>query len=232
MNQTTTQVPTDSRLLGLILLGAALSCMLVMAAPLRAQNIGVAGHASTLGVGGEVTLGLSPQLGVRGRVSVQPWEPNRIIDEVDVTASFSSPVYSGFVDFYPFGGSFHLTGGLVHFSAPITLFGTPVAPVEVNGSMYDPSQIGDVEVEVQTKERAPYAGIGFGRPSGYGFGMFVDMGVVFQGEPTLNVQFDGPFANDPTFQQNLDVEIAQVEDDISSFKYYPVLSIGLRFGAN
>ena len=60
--------------------------------------------------------------------------------------------------------------------------------------------------------------------------MTLDLGVVLQGEPTLQVTADGEFAADPIFQANLDAEVAQLEDDISSFKYYPVISVGLAFG--
>jgi len=203
----------------------------MVASNASAQGVGLAGHASTLGLGGEITVGLSPNLGVRGRVSMQPWEPSRIVDDLDIKASFASPVYSGFVDLYPFGGSFHLTGGMVHFSSPITMTGSALAPVEVNGAMYEPEQIGNVAVRVLTKETAPYAGFGFGRPGRGGFGLFVDLGVVFQGEPGLDVQVDGPFANDALFQQNLDLEVARAEQDISAFKYYPVLSVGVSLGS-
>lgn len=201
-----------------------------LASPAQAQDFGLAGHVGTLGIGAGAAFEVNSRLALRAAISVQPWEPNRVVEDVDVTASFASPAYSGRVDLYPFAGAFRLSGGVVHFSEPITLVGTPVGPVEVNGTMYDPADVGDVAVRVMTRESAPYLGVGFGRVSGAGLGVFMDLGVVFQGEPTLDVAFDGPFANQPAFQQNLQVEVAEVEDDISGYKYFPVLSVGVRFG--
>ncbi len=195
-----------------------------------AQGIGLAGHASTLGVGGTIGFAVSPMVSVRARASFQPWEPQRIVDDIDVTATLSPRSYAGFVDVHPFAGSFHLTGGLVQFSAPISVVGQPLASVEINGQMYDPSQVGSVEAVVRTKERAPYAGIGWGKAAG-SFGLMLDLGVVFQGEPQLEVTIDGPFSSDPLFQQNLEAEVTQIESDISDFKYYPVLSVGFSIGA-
>lgn len=210
---------------------AALALTLGMVTtPVSAQSIGLAGHASTLGLGGGVAVSLSPMVSLRGRVSFQPYEPNRIVDEIDVTASLSSRAYSALVDVHPFAGSFHVSAGLVQFSEPIKVVGQPLQEVEVNGQMYQPSEIGSVEAVLRTKERAPYAGIGWGKAAG-SLGLLFDLGVVFQGEPQLEVTVDGPFASDPIFQQNLDAEVAEVEGDLSGFKFYPVLSVGFSIGA-
>ncbi len=202
----------------------------LLAGPLSAQGIGLSAHASTLGVGGELAFSLSPVVSVRARASFQPWEPQGVVDDVDVTATLSPRTYAALVDLYPFAGSFHLTGGLVQFSAPISIVGQPINAVEINGQMYDPAEVGSVQAIVRTKERAPYAGIGWGKAAG-SFGLMLDLGVVFQGEPQLEVITDGPFSSDAVFQQNLDAEVSRVENDISDFKYYPVLSIGFSIGA-
>lgn len=208
---------------------AAVAMLALVASPAAAQGIGIAGHASTLGVGGDLGIALSPVVSVRARASFQPWEPSRVVDDIDVTATLSSRTYAAFVDLHPFAGSFHISGGLVQFSAPITVVGQPLSSVEINGSMYEPDQVGRVEAIVRTKERAPYAGIGWGKAAG-SFGMMLDLGVVFQGEPQLEVTVDGPFSSDPVFQQNLNAEVAEVENDISGFKYYPVISLGFSLG--
>ena len=203
----------------------------LVASPASAQSIGIAGHASTLGLGGEVAYSVSPMVSVRARASFQLWEPNRIVDELDVTATLSSRAYGLLVDVHPFTGSFHVTGGLVQFSAPIKVVGQPLNDVEINGIMYDPSEIGSVQALLRTKERAPYAGIGWGKAAG-SLGLMFDLGVVFQGEPQLEVTVDGPLlSSDPIFQQNLDAEVAEVQGDLAGFRYYPVLSVGFSVGA-
>ncbi len=217
----------SARVLGVV---GALVVWAATSPVLEAQQMGASGHVSTLGVGGNLAVALSPNLGVRVGLSVQPWEPSREVEDVDVTASFSSPVYAALLDLFPFRGSFHLTGGMIQFGDNISMVGTPVRPVEVNGVTYQPSDVGNVTAVLVTKKRAPYLGIGWGNPTRGAFGMTLDLGVAFQGEPGLQVTASGPYAGDPTFQANLDAEVARIEDDISSFKYYPVVAIGLSFG--
>jgi len=56
--------------------------------------------------------------------------------------------------------------------------------------------------------------------------------VLFQGSPKLSVQ---PHPTNPalvpaSFYTNLETERAKTENDIKSYKYYPVVGIGLSFG--
>ncbi|MCA9738849.1 MAG: hypothetical protein R3E98_14310 [Gemmatimonadota bacterium] len=213
--------PARTALLALALLAAS-------ALPATAQ-VGLGVNASTLGVGGDVSLMVAPVLGVRGRVSVQPWEPSHTVDDVEVTASMSSPNLSAFVDFYPFGRTLRLVGGVVKFGSNIEVVGVPLNDVEINGVLYEPGQIGRVIGTIVTRETAPYAGIGFGSPVG-GFGLVLDLGVAFQGKPTLDVTTDGILSGEPTFQANLDAEIADAERELERFRFYPVVSLGFSIG--
>jgi len=192
-------------------------------------QIGFTANAGTLGVGADVALSLSPMLGIRGRASFQPWEPTYTVDEVEVTAQMQSPNFSAFVDFMPFGTSIRLVGGVVRFGSNIEVIGVPLEAVDVIGVTYQPNEIGTLTGVIVTKEFAPYAGIGFGNPMGR-FGLVVDLGVAFQGRPELEVSADGPFGNEPQFQSNLNVEVQQAEEDLQSFRFFPVISLGLSIG--
>ncbi|MEZ4415787.1 MAG: hypothetical protein R3E10_08525 [Gemmatimonadota bacterium] len=209
---------------------ALLSAALVagLSAPASAQ-IGLTANIGTLGVGGDVALAVAPLIGLRGRVTVQPWEPTRTVDQVEVTASMSSPNISAFVDFYPLGRTLRLVGGVVKFGSNIQVVGVPLEPVEINGVTYQPEQVGSVTGTILTKEFAPYAGIGFGSPIG-GFGLVVDLGVAFQGAPGVAVSTDGLLSTEAAFQADLDAEIAQIEQDLEPFRFYPVVSIGFSIG--
>ena len=215
-------------LVGALLAGGFGVAAVVVPGEASAQ-VGFTANAGTLGVGADVAVSLSPMFGVRGRASFQPWEPTYTVDEVEVTAQMQSPNFSAFLDFTPFGTSIRLVGGVVRFGSNIEVVGVPLEPVDVNGVTYEPSQIGTLTGVILTKEVAPYAGIGFGNPMGR-FGLVVDLGVAFQGRPELQVSADGPFANDPQFESNLNVEVQQAEEDLESFRFFPVISLGLSIG--
>jgi hypothetical protein len=61
-------------------------------------------------------------------------------------------------------------------------------------------------------------------------GFFLDLGVAFQGSPSVTAEADGPIASQPQFQQDLQEEVDEIEDDVSPFTVYPVLAIGVAVG--
>jgi hypothetical protein len=58
----------------------------------------------------------------------------------------------------------------------------------------------------------------------------MDLGVAFSGEPAVTLNASGPLANDPVFRANLAQEEANLQEDASLVKLFPVLSIGLSIG--
>ena len=39
----------------------------------------------------------------------------------------------------------------------------------------------------------------------------------------------GPIANDPTFVNEMNQEVQDIEDGLKEFKYYPVFTLGITF---
>ena len=196
-----------------------------------AQGIAVAARAGTLGIGGEASIGLTRQIGLRGGVNVQPWEPKVDLDEVEFTVQLPSPTYHAMVDLYPMGGGFRLSGGFAWFSTNVEVTARPTEPVDIGDQTYSPQDVGELLGEFETKEFAPYVGIGFGRLGGRsGVGFVFDLGVAFHGEPTVSLSATGPFADQPAFQANLAAEEDNINDDARRFRVYPVLAIGLAIG--
>jgi hypothetical protein len=208
-----------------------LTLVLLWAAPAAGQGIAVAGRAGTLGVGGEVSVGLSRHLGVRAGVFAQPWEPSHTFDDISWTLDLASPSWVGLVDLYPMGGGFRLSGGFVRFTADHEVRARLNAPVEIGNQTYSPDLIGTLSGVFETKDTSPYAGIGFGRLGGRsGLGFTFDLGVAFHGEPGVRLNATGPIASQPEFQANLAIEERNLEDDARPFRFYPVLSFGLAIG--
>lgn len=65
------------------------------------------------------------------------------------------------------------------------------------------------------------------RPNG-NFGLTVDIGALYQGSPKLSLSATGALS-DPNLASNLEAERASAESDLSKFKWYPVLSLGLYY---
>jgi hypothetical protein len=83
-----------------------------------------------------------------------------------------------------------------------------------------------IEGNVGFNDFAPYAGIGF--QSGF-FGDRVnfafDVGVLFQGDPDVDLDADGTLSNDPTLRARLKEEEKDIEDDLEWLGFYPVAAL-------
>jgi hypothetical protein len=82
------------------------------------------------------------------------------------------------------------------------------------------------------KTIAPYAGLGWGNGVGEDkkLGFTLDLGVAFQGSPEATLAATGGvLATDANFLANLEREERNLEDDIKSFKLFPVLTVGLSY---
>ncbi len=218
---------------GVGIISLSMATVLLTCGPVAAQfdALSVGAKAGTLGVGGEITTELLPQLNVRGSYQWLDLSVDADIEDIhyDADVELSNPMV--LLDWYPFDGAFRLTGGALFNGSDVALSGTPAEPVEIGNTIYLPSQIGTLRGEADFDEIAPYVGIGWGNPlseDGH-WSLSVDLGVAFIGSPDVTLSATGPFASDPTFRQNLAEEEKDIEDELEKFSFYPVLSLALCY---
>ena len=197
-------------------------------APAVAQNIGVAAHAGTLGLGADVALSVAPKVSVRAGANVFPFDINFESSGIDYSLDWPSPRFMLVGDFYPAGG-FRLTGGFLISSADYEVTGKLAEPVEFGDSTYAPEDVGTLTGSLDTRDVSPYLGIGFGGSASRRIGLFLDAGIAFHGRPEVSAVVDGPVNELPGFQEDLDTEVQEVQDDVDGFTVYPILSIGISF---
>lgn len=209
----------------------ALAVLLAVVAPSMgvAQGIVASGRAGTLGLGADVSFGVLPRLALRVGASFQPWEPSREIDDIEFELQLPSPNFLGAVDLY-LAGPLRLSAGVISFGSDIEVTGDLTQPVEIGNETYSPQEIGTLTGLFDTKDVAPWAGIGLGKALGPGVAFTLDLGVAFSGEPEVTLNATGPLSNDPVFQANLRQEEANLQEDASLVELFPVLSIGLSIG--
>ncbi len=213
-----------------ILVAAAVASLL-LPLNLSGQSFGVAPRISTTGVGADVALSVHPKVNVRAGVGFIPVEPEGTFSEIDYTITFPSPQFTGVLDFYPTGGGFRLSGGVLASSGEIEVDGAFSGTVTIGDQQYSGAEVAELNGLIETKGTAPYAGVGWGNHAASGIGLAVDLGVGLQGDPEVTLSASGQATESQEFQQNLREEEAQAEEDLGTFyKVYPVLSIGLKFG--
>ena len=214
-----------------------LAALLALALPAAASaQLSVGARAGTVGLGGEVSYGLTRLLAIRGGIGFVPYTYQDEFEQVDYEIAFPDRIWNVGVDLYPTGGGLRISAGLLHRPA-FELDATGQQQATIGGRTYN----GDLDIQgtlSNEKETAPYASIGFGRATGRGFGFFVDVGAAFVGEG--EIQLSGTCTETstgqpcPEFDTRLQQEEAEANaqlDDFGSFvKVHPILQLGFRIG--
>lgn len=213
----------------------------------EAGLIGAAVRLSTLGAGGEVGVSLSNKLNVRGGFNI--FQYSRGFDHDGITYKGQLNLRSGeaHLDWYPLGHTFHLSPGLLVYNgngATATANVLGGSTFTLGGTTYtsDPANPITGTGKLDFVKAAPTAMFGFGNlvPQNRHFTYNFELGAVFQGSARTKLNLTGNAcdstgancvnaATDPTVQQNVVAEQTKINNKLSPFKYYPVISFGFGY---
>lgn len=198
------------------------------------DELGVGFKIGTIGYGIDVSYALSEKLNLRGGYST--FRYNKDVHDTDVSykAKFKMNSANLLLDWHPFANGFRLSGGLSYFlDNKLTGDAVPAAgqTFTVNDVVYNASDLTSLRVEVKFKSISPYIGIGWGNSVGTGHWSFsADAGVIKIGSASVGIDYtclDALLC--ASIDADVQAEIAQLEDDVEDFKWWPVLSIGFAY---
>ncbi|MEX2281657.1 MAG: hypothetical protein WEE89_04115 [Gemmatimonadota bacterium] len=209
-----------------LILGAACAALMGATSTGSAQ-LAIGARAGTTGTGGEVSFGIIPRIALRGTGTVIPFKPSGTFDDVEFEVDPPSPLFTIGADLYV-TNSIRLFGGLLIGADKLGIDGHYSGSVQFGNQTYTGE--GDIIGAVETSSTAPFVGLGFGRTIGSGIGVNFDLGAAILGESTVRlIEITGPAAQSTQAQR--DEKIAEIQDDVDKWaKYYPMISIGIRFG--
>ena len=208
---------------------------LAAVATCSANAAGLGLRAGSTGVGVDIGFGIAPTLSARIGYSGLKFDTEVSTTDVnyDTKVKLSNP--SGLIDWSPLG-PFRITAGIVGANGRADLTGTPSGGTfTINGISYQASDIGSLSGSVKAgKSAAPYLGFGYGNVAGAGVNFYFDVGVIFQGSPKVSLTANCGPALTPgqctALQGDVEAERRKLEDDLSKYKYYPVVNIGVTIG--
>ena len=112
--------------------------------------------------------------------------------------------------------------------------GSFTEPQDIGGRMYTPDEIGSLVGEIDSGDKAPFVTVGLGRLTSSGFGVFADVGLAWQDDPTLSIRHEGGSlsgAQRAEFETRLEQERQDIEDDLGDWqKFYPIVQVGVKLG--
>lgn len=136
------------------------------------------------------------------------------------------------LNWHPFKGAFRLFGGAVIANNRLDIIGKPNnGTYVINGKIYTSAQIGTLFGEAKFPQGVRgLAGFGWSQsPVKGGWGYFLDAGVMLSGSPKVSLDITGPIKSDPQFASELRAAEQDANDDLASFKIYPVVRAGLMY---
>ena len=211
----------------------------------RLAGVGI--RLSTLGAGAEVGVSLSNRLNVRGGVNIFQYNRGFNHDGVTYQGQLNLRSVEAHLDWYPLGHTFHLSPGLLVYNgngATATANVPGGSTFTLGGATYtsDPTNPITGTGQLDFVKAAPTAMFGFGNlvPESRHFSFNFEMGAVFQGSARTKLNLTGGAcdatglycvnaATDPTVQANVAAEQNKINNKLSPFKYYPVVSFGFGY---
>ena len=132
-------------------------------------------------------------------------------------------------DWFPFGGSFRLTGGLSSNQYKVTLDATGEnGSLTIGDRTYTTTAADGLKVEVKFPSVTPYLGIGWGHQSASGWRFGADIGALV-GRAKVDATVRGALASEPDIQANLDKELAELRDGAGKVRAIPQLSVAIGY---
>lgn len=194
-------------------------------------GLAIGAKSGTLGFGGELTANVLPDLNGRFGVTFFDLSLDGRFSGVEYDFDLDMLTYPITVDWYPFQDGFHVSAGIIVNETDVDLGARADTTITIGDTTYLASDVGTLSGDVSYRRVAPYIGIGWGNAFGKEkrWGVVGDFGIAFIGSPDVSLSASGPIASQPGFQSDLAQEQDDLEDDLSDFNIYPVLSVSLFF---
>jgi hypothetical protein len=198
-----------------------------------AQNVALAAKAGSTGIGADLTIRVAPTINVRLGGQTYTRSETRTEQEIEYDAELRLLSGQVLLDVHPGGRGFRISGGAIVNGNEVTAVSTEDAVYRINGVPYPVGLVGTLSGRVDTNEIAPYFGIGCGNAVAPGgpWRLALDVGAFYQGKPRVSLTAHPilPILLPERFQDDLEAERRDIEDDLDSYRFYPVLSVGVSY---
>ena len=194
----------------------------------------IGAKASTLGIGFEVSRSFGDAFALRGVVNGYRFGLNEDANDVEYKGKLKLVSVGLIGDWHPMDNGYRVSAGLLVNRSKLRIDAQPNAQTFVfQGTTFNAADVGTANGEAHFDSLAPYLGIGFGGAFGSEsqFGVSLDLGVMFQGEPRFNLDVTCGAEVAPRqcaqLTNDIEEERQQFEKDTKKLSLYPMLSLGI-----
>jgi hypothetical protein len=217
-------------------LNAMLATTAFLASGAATADFGVGVKAGTLGLGLEARWDPPvPWFDLRVGVNSYDYSDKAGYAGIDYDATLALDSYYLTTNFKFPASPFRLTLGAFANGNEIQMSSEDIggASFNIGGDSFTASDVGGLEGVVSFSSTSPYLGIGFDFELFGKAGLNLDFGLLWQGEPTVTLDATGLGSAPPPVQtalgQALEVERAELEDEMDNLKAWPVVSLAFVY---
>ena len=186
--------------------------------------------AGTLGLGLEASYQITEKWGIRGGFNQFDFDFDDDVDGVTYQGDLALDSIALMADFRPNAGGFRLTGGGLINDNAVSAVADPVPFYDIGDNTYTLEEVGVLSAKADFDSLAPYLGLGYEFGMQSRFRVSFDLGVLFQGDPSVGISSTGGTLSDsPELREDLDAEEDSFRNDLDGLELYPVVSVGFSY---
>ncbi len=192
------------------------------------EPVNVALKIGTLGIGLDVSRFIDENLATRFNLNTASYSDTTTDSDTEYDIDIDLLTVGILLDYYPFETEFRLSVGAYYNATKFAgIAKSNSGSVNIDGTDYLLSDLGALKSKVTFNKISPYIGIGTGNDARKeGIGFTFDLGVMYHGTPEVDLTVSNAGV---VSQAQINAEIKSIEDDMSSFKFYPVIAIGINY---
>lgn len=216
------------------------------------SSLGIGVKVGVAGIGFDVATPLVPtRLNLRGGATFFSYNLNETTnDNLNVVGNLKLQNSGVMLDWFPFHGSFRLSGGGTVYnnkSVTATINVPSTSSFTLGGTTYYSSSTAPI-VGTGTFKLGGNAGgrvsFGWGNlvpKAGHHFSFDTELGIEFVSKPTVALGFTGnycttsgcgggtPIAGNAAFAANVATEQSKLQNDVNFLSFYPIISVGFGY---
>lgn len=214
---------------------AALAALVLMLYGTAAADFGVGVKAGTLGLGAEARWSPLPWLDFRFGANNYDYDESGSQAGINYDATLALDNYYATGNFrFPLS-PFRVTAGAYSNGNEFRMVSqdAPDQTFNIGGSTFSANDVGSLHSVTSFGSTSPYLGIGYDFELFGKVGLNLDLGVLWQGEPEVTLDATGLASAPAEIQAELlpalEAERVELEDELSDFKAWPVISLGFVY---
>ena len=190
---------------------------------------GVGIKAGTLGLGLEARWSGLPYVDFRLGANAYTYADDGTQANVRYDADLDLETFFVTANFHFPLSPFRLTVGAFANGNEFNMVSAEPGDFTIGGDFYTGAEVGTLASNTSFASTSPYVGLGFDFELFGKAGINFDVGMLLQGDPEVTLVANGLLASDEGFLASLEAERQELEDEMSDFKAYPVISLSFVY---